>query len=169
MKSKFIETGKIVNIHGLRGEVKVMPWSDSPDFICQFDVIHVLKLKKPYVVEYARVHKNSVLIKFKGIDTPEAANNMRSDIIYLRREDIKLEEGVYFVSDILGMTVKDSSDGRVYGKIIDVHKTGANDVYEIEKDGKSYLIPAIPDVIVSIDIENSVMVISPLEGLFNEN
>ncbi len=94
---------------------------------------------------------------------------MRSDIIYLRREDVKLEEGVYFVSDILGMTVKDSSDGRVYGKIIDVHKTGANDVYEIEKDGKSYLIPAIPDVIVSIDIENSVMVISPLEGLFNEN
>ena len=61
MKNKFIETGKIVNIHGLKGEIKVMPWSDSPDFICQFDVIYVGKLKKPYDVEYARVHKLSLI------------------------------------------------------------------------------------------------------------
>lgn len=169
MDNKFIETGKVVNIHGLRGEIKVMPWSDSPDFICQFDVVYVGKLKKPYDVEYARVHKNTVLMKLKGVDTPETANSMRSDIIYLKREDVNLEEGVYFVSDILGMTVKDSSNGRVYGKITNVHQTGANDVYEIEENGKEYLIPAIPDVIVSIDIENSIMEISPLEGLFNEN
>lgn len=169
MDNKFIETGKVVNIHGLRGEIKVMPWSDSPDFICQFNVVYVGKLRKPYDVEYARVHKNTVLMKLKGVDSPETANSMRSDIIYLKREDINLEDGVYFVSDILGMTVKDSSNGRIYGKITNVHQTGANDVYEIEENGKEYLIPAIPDVIVSIDIENSIMEISPLEGLFNEN
>ena len=90
---EFIETGKIVNIHGLRGEVKIMPWSDDPDFICGFDILYCGKDKKIFEIESARVHKNMVLIKFKGIDTPESANFLRNNIVYIDRNDVELEEG----------------------------------------------------------------------------
>lgn len=95
---EFIETGKIVNIHGLRGEVKIMPWSDDPDFICGFDILYCGKDKKIFEIESARVHKNMVLIKFKGIDTPESANFLRNNIVYIDRNDVELEEGTYFNS-----------------------------------------------------------------------
>ncbi|MGN0621856.1 MAG: ribosome maturation factor RimM [Porcipelethomonas sp.] len=169
MENKYLETGKIVNIHGLKGEVKIMPWSDSPDFICEFDLIYVGKQKKEYEVEFSRVHKNMVLAKLRGVDTPEAANELRNKIVYIDRSEIELEEGVYFINDIIGLTVKDASDGRVYGKITDVLQTGANDVYEIKDGDRTYLVPAIEDVIVSTDIEDGVMTISPLEGLFDED
>ncbi len=169
MESNFLETGKIVNIHGLKGEVKVMPWSDSPDFICEFDRLFVGKKKQEYEIEYARVHKGMVLIKLKGIDSPEAANGLRNSIVYIDRTEVELEEGVYFIKDIIGLTVKDASDGRVYGKVTDVLQTGANDVYEIKDGEKTRLVPAVEDVIVSTDIEGGVMTIRPLEGLFDED
>jgi 16S rRNA processing protein RimM len=169
MGNNLLETGKIVNVHGLKGEVKIMPWSDSPDFICEFDVFYIGREKKPFEVEAARVHKNMVLAKLKGIDTPEAAGELRNKVVYIDRSHIELEEGVYFISDIIGITVKDEETGAVYGKITDVLQTGANDVYEIKNDGKTYLIPAIDDVVISTDLENSVMTIRPLEGLFDED
>ena len=86
---EFIETGKIVNIHGLRGEVKIMPWSDDPDFICGFDILYCGKDKKIFEIESARVHKNMVLIKFKGIDTPESANFLRNNIVYIDKFTLK--------------------------------------------------------------------------------
>lgn len=166
---KMLETGKIVNIHGLKGEVKVMPWSDSPDFICEFDVLYIGKDKKAYEVEGARVHKNMVLLKLKGVDTPEAANNFRNSIVYIDRDDIELEEGVYFIQDLIGLEVKNADTGVLYGEVKDVFQTGANDVYEVKNGDKTYLVPAIEDVIVKTDIENKVILIRPLEGLFDEN
>lgn len=163
---KMLESGKIVNIHGLKGEVKVMPWCDSPDFLCEFDVLYVGKEKKAYEIEGARVHKNMTLIKFKGINTPEAANEMRNRIVYIDREDIELEDGTYFVQDLIGLTVKDADSGEIYGEIKDVLQTGANDVYEIKNGDKTYLVPAIEQVIIETDIDNAVMLIRPLEGLF---
>lgn len=163
---KMLESGKIVNIHGLKGEVKVMPWCDSPDFLCEFDVLYVGKEKKAYEIESARVHKNMTLIKFKGINTPEAANEMRNRIVYIDREDIELEDGTYFVQDLIGLTVKDADSGEIYGEIKDVLQTGANDVYEIKNGDKTYLVPAIEQVIIETDIDNAVMLIRPLEGLF---
>lgn len=166
---EFIETGKIVNIHGLKGEVKVMPWSDVPNFICEFDVLYCGKERKVYEVESARVHKNMVLIKFRGVDSPEAANLLRNSIVYIDRNDIELDEGTYFIQDLIGLTVKDADTGEEYGTVKDVFETGANDVYEVKKGEKTFLVPAIPDVIVNTDIENSLLIIRPLEGLFDEN
>lgn len=166
---KLLESGKIVNIHGLKGEVKVMPWCDYPDFLCEFDILYIGKEKTPYIVESARIHKNMALIKLKDVNTPEEANNLRNSIVYIDRDEIALEEGTYFIQDIIGMTVKDADSGKVYGEIKDVLQTGANDVYEIKSEEKTYLIPAIEQVIIETDIKNSVMLIRPLEGLFDEN
>ena len=166
---EFIETGKIVNIHGLRGEVKVMPWSDDPEFICEFDILYCGKDKKILEIESARVHKNMVLVKFKGIDTPESANLLRNNIVYIDRNDVELEEGTYFIQDLIGLKVIDADTNEEYGTVKDVFQTGANDVYEVKNSEKTVFIPAIPDVIVNTDIENSVLTIRPLEGLFDEN
>ncbi len=166
---EFLETGKIVNIHGLRGDVKIMPWSDDAEFLCEFDVHYCGKDKQAFEVEHARVHKNTVLAKFKGIDTPEAANKLRNSIVYIDRDDIELEEGTYFIADLIGLTVKNADTGEEYGTVKDVFQTGANDVYEVVKDGKACYVPAIPDVIIDTDIENKVLSIRPLEGLFDEN
>lgn len=165
----FLETGKIVNIHGLRGEVKIMPWSDDAEFICEFDVLYCGGDKKAYKVEFSRVHKNTVLAKFKGIDSPEAANKLRNSIVYINRDDIELEEGTYFIADLIGLEVKDADNGKIYGVVKDVFQTGANDVYEVSNDGKSCYIPAIPDVIIETDLEKKLLLIRPLEGLFDEN
>ena len=166
---EFIETAKIVNIHGLRGEVKIMPWSDDPDFFCGFDILYWGKDKKIFEIESARVHKNMVLIKFKGIDTPESANFLRNNIVYIDRNDVELEEGTYFIQDLIGLKVTDADTNEEYGTVRDVFQTGANDVYEVKNGERTVLIPAIPDVIVNTDLENSVLTIRPLEGLFDED
>ncbi len=165
----YLETGKIVNIHGLKGEVKIMPWSDDAEFICEFDVLYCGKDMKAFEVESSRVHKNTVLAKFKGVDTPEAANNLRNSIVYIDRDDIELDEDTYFIADLIGLEVRDVDNNSVYGIVKDVFQTGANDVYEIEKNGKISYVPAIPDVIIETDIENKTLLIRPLEGLFDEN
>lgn len=166
---EFIETGKIVNIHGLQGEVKIMPWSDSPDFLCEFDFFYCGKDKKSLEVESSRVHKNMVLVKFRGIDTPEKANALRNSIVYINRNDVELEDGTYFIQDLIGLSVKDADTGKEYGTVRDIFQTGANDVYEISDGEKKYLVPAIPDVIVLTDIEAGEIIIRPLEGLFDED
>lgn len=165
----FLETGKIVNIHGLKGEVKIMPWSDDAEFICGFDTLYCGKNKEAYKIEFSRIHKNMVLAKFAGIDTPEAANALRNSIIYIDRDDVELDDGTFFIADLIGLTVKDADSGKEYGIVKDIFQTGANDVYEIKKDDKTYYIPAIPDVIINTDIENKTIFIRPLEGLFDEN
>lgn len=166
---KMLESGKIVNIHGIKGEVKVTPWCDYPEFLCEFDNIYLGDEKTPYTVDSARIHKNMALLKLSGINTPEAANALRNKIVYIDRDEIELDEGSYFIQDIIGLDVKDADSGKIYGKISNVIQTGANDVYEIKDKEKTYLVPAIKDVIIETDIENSVMVIRPLEGLFDEN
>ena len=165
----FLETGKIVNIHGLKGEVKIMPWSDDADFICMFDTLYCGKEKKAFEVEYSRVHKNMVLVKFKDINTPESANKLRNSIVFIDRDEIELEEGTFFIADLIGLAVKDADSGEEYGVVKDIFQTGANDVYEVKSGEKSYYIPAIPDVIIETDLENKIIFIRPLEGLFDEN
>ena len=164
---KLLEVGKIVSVFGIKGEVKVQPWCDTPQFMCDFDTLYY-KSATPVVVERSRVQKNMVVMKIKGTDTVEDAQKLRNRVLYIDRDDVELDEGCYFVQDLIGLTVIESKDGKVYGKISDVSETGANDVYHIkDEDGREYLIPAIPDVIDSVDIEGGVMKITALDGLFD--
>lgn len=164
---RFLEIGKIVAVQGLKGEIRVEPWCDSPEFLCEFELLYFNKGETPVTVVRARPHKNIVLMKIEGVDTPEEAQKLRGKILYMDREDVELEEGCYFVQDLIGLEVIDADDNTVYGKLSQVTATGANDVYHIKNGENEYLIPAIPDVIVKTDIENGQLLIRKMEGLFD--
>lgn len=169
MKKEYLEAGKIVNIHGIRGEVKIMPYCDSPELLCEFDRLFLGKSLKEIYIQRSRVQKNMVICKIEGIDTPEQAEKLRNQMLYMHRDDLELDENTYFIQDLIGITVKDADTGEIYGTIDDVLQTGANDVYSIKNGDKNYLVPAIADVVVDTDIDSGVMTIRVLEGLFDED
>lgn len=169
MKKQFIETGKITGTHGIRGEVRVQPWSDSPDFLTSFKFLYLDgKGTRKIAVKAARTHKNMVLMKLDGVDTIEQAEAFRNKIVYINRDDANLPEGSHFIEDLLGCKVYDSQSGNFLGELCDVSKTGANDVWHIKgEDKKEYLVPAIPDVVDSVDVDGGIIKITPLKGIFD--
>lgn len=166
MKKEYLEAGKIVNTHGIRGEVKIMPYTDVPELLCEFERLFIGKDKAEIIIERSRVAKNMVIAKLEGVDTPEQAEKLRNKLLYMHRDDLELDDNTYFIQDLIGIEVKDADTGFVYGKITDVMQTGANDVYVIEGNGREYLVPAIADVVISTDIDANSMTIRALEGLF---
>lgn len=168
MKKQYLEIGQIVNTHGLKGEMRVDPWCDSPEFFCRFKTLY-LKNGDVLTIKQSRPHKNVAVIKVDGIDTIEQADIMRKTILYIDRNDVNLEDGAFFVQDILDCEVVDTDTKRSYGKVTDVIKTGANDVYQVtDENGKDYLIPVIDDVIVSTNTDIGVIEIKPLKGIFDD-
>lgn len=169
MNSSFLEIGKIVSVSGLRGELRVEPWCDSPDFMLQFKKLFFNDGELELKVEKSRVQKSVVILKLLGYDDIDSANTLRGKVLYINRNDVKLEKGTYFIRDLIGLTVIDSADPSIiYGVLSEVSKTGANDVYHIKNGDREYLIPAIPQVIEKTDIENKIMIITPLKGLFDD-
>lgn len=166
MKKEYLEAGKIVTTHGIRGEVKIMPYTDSPELLCEFDRLFIGKDKSELYIERSRVAKNMVIAKIEGVDTVEAAEKYRNKVLFMHRDDLELDEDTYFIQDLIDMEVQDADSGFVYGKITDVLQNGANDVYVIKGD-REYLVPAIPDVVISTDIDSNIMQIRPLDGLFD--
>lgn len=166
MKKQYLEAGKIVTTHGIKGEVKIMPYTDYPELLCEFDRLFLGKNHEEINVERSRVFKNMVIAKLEGYDTPEVAEKLRNKILYMHRDDLELDEDTYFIQDLIGIEVSDADSGFVYGKITDVMQTGANDVYVIQGKDREYLIPAIPEVVITTDIDENIMTIRPLEGLF---
>lgn len=169
MKQRYLECGKIVAAHGLRGDVRVQPWGNDPNELCGFTALFLDKGARQVTVELARVQKNVVLLKIEGVDTVEQAQQLRGKVLYIDRELDTLEEGQYYVQDILGLRVVDADSGKLYGELIDITETGANDVYHVRfADGSVQLVPAIPQVIIGIDIDSGEMKIRPLVGLFDD-
>ncbi len=126
MKQQYLEVGKITNVHGLMGEVRVQPWADSPDFLCRFKTLYVDETHWPIQVERARVHKNMVILKLKDITDVNGALALRNAILYIDRKDADLPEGSFFLADLMGMEVRDAKNGAVLGKIADVLTLPAN-------------------------------------------
>ena len=168
---QFLETAKIVATHGVRGEVRCQYFCDSAEFLCEFDELYLDKKgEKPVLITRAYPHKNVVIMKIDGIDTVEDAQKLIGKTLYMNRDDVELDEDVYFIQDIIGLTVKDIDSGEVYGKISDVYQNGATDVYSIKKEnGTELMFPYIDEVVKKIDIEAGEMLIKPLEGLFDED
>ena len=170
MKKDFLETGEIVGTHGVRGEMRVNPWCDSPAFLKKFKKLYLdEKGEKSLDIKSAREHGNVALITAEGIDTVEKAQAMRGKVLYIKRDDARIPKGNYFIAELIDCTVYDADDESVvYGIITDVSMTGANDVWHIEKDGKEYLIPAIKDVVIDVDVEEGVIKIRPMKGIFDD-
>ncbi len=168
MKKQFLDTGKIVGTHGIRGEVRIEPWCDNPQFLCGFDRLYLDENGRDFIEVKSRPHKNIVLSKIKGIDTIEQAERMRGKLVYINRDDIELEDGANFVQDLIGLEVRDVETDEFYGVLTDVLRTGANDVYEISQNGKKYLAPVIDDVVKEINIDLGYVKISPMKGIFDD-
>lgn len=168
MLKQYLEVGKIVGTHGLNGEMRVECWCDSPEFLCYFKNLYFDEGKQKLKVK-SRPHKNIALVKIQDINSIEQADMLRGKVLYINRDDVRFEEGVHFVQDLLSCEVKDADTAEVYGKITDVLYTGANDVYEItNEEGKKFLIPVIDDVVVNKDVENGIVEIKPMKGLFDD-
>lgn len=164
---ELLECGKIVSTHGVRGEIKINPWCDGPDFLCEFEELY-LKDGRALKLERARVHKNCVIAKVEGIDSIESAMPYINAVVYLDKEDVELPDGTYFIADLIGLSVVDYDTKQIYGEITDVIQTGANDVYTVTSERGETLIPAIPDVVIETDLEAGELRIRPLEGLFSD-
>ena len=158
MRLQFVEAGEIVNTHGLRGEMKVLPWLDSPEDLCDFERCRING--KEYTLEVCRVQKTCNLLKVEGIDTVEAAQAMRGKTVELYREDI--DDEVIFAAELIGMNV--FCDGQQIGKITDVLDYPGNKVYVV-KGEHTYMIPAVKEFILRTDMEAGGMEVKLLEGM----
>ena len=157
MKLQFVEAGEIVTTHGVRGGVKVLPWLDCPEMLCEFERCRLDGCE--YTVEACRVQKNCNLLKLQGVDTMEDAQKLRGKTVELYREDI--DDEVIFAAELVGVEVY--TDGQQIGKITEVLDYPGNSVYVID-EGK-YMIPAVKEFILSTDLEKNEMQVKLIEGM----
>ena len=170
MLNKFLEAGKIVGTHGLKGELRLEPWCDSAEVLAKIKTLYWDKAgAQPVKIVSSRPHKTLLLITIEGIDSATQGDTLRNKMVYLDRNDVKLPKGRYFIQDMIGLSVCDADSGICYGELTDVLRTGANDVYQVTaSDKKNYLIPAIPDVLTDINITDRKMLIRPMKGIFDD-
>ena len=163
--NKLIEIGKITNTHGLKGELKVVATIDSPDCFARSKEVFIDNVC--YKIKSFRAHMQFYLIVLDGVDGIDTAEAFKNKLIYAELESIKLPKGTYLIEDMLGLSVTDVDTGEEYGVLTQVYKTGANDVYEVKNQSKTYLIPAIKQCIIETDIKNKTLKIRPLPGLMD--
>ena len=158
MKLPFIEAGEIVNTHGVRGEVKLLPWLDGPESMCAF---HRCRIgKQDYSILSCRVQNTCNLMRLEGVDTMEKAQALRGKTVEIYREDV--EDGVIFAAELIGMQVY--SQGNLIGELTQVLDYPGNQVYVV-KGEREYMIPAVKAFILSTDLEKNEMQVTLLEGM----
>ncbi|MBR6573240.1 MAG: 16S rRNA processing protein RimM [Clostridia bacterium] len=169
MKKEFLSVGKIVGTHGVRGMVRIQPWCDTPEFLCSFKTVYLdenggnkLQLITP------KPHGNVVISTIKNVNSIDDAEKLRNKIIYIKRDDAKLEDDQYFIEELIGCEAIDVDTNELLGIVSDVSQTGANDVWHIKKNDKEYLIPCIDEVVISVDIQNNKVIIKQMKGLFDD-
>lgn len=165
---QYLEIGKVNNTHGIKGEVKLAMWCDDISYIKQLKYIYLDdKGRDRLTLLSARQQKNLAILKFEEITSIELAENLKNKILYCNRDDAEIEEDSYYLADIIGCIVKDIDTDCEYGKIVDVMNYGAGDIYDIKNGTKHSLIPAIDDVVKSVDVQNGVVLIKNMKGLFD--
>ena len=161
MNSNYLECGKIVNTHGIRGEVKIVPWADSPEFLCGLPALYIDG--KAMALRSARVHKGNVIALLEGVEDVNAAMALKGRDVFIRRSDARLPKGAFFLQDIIGASVVDEQ-GREIGTLTDVMETPASHVYVV-KGETEHLIPAVPEFVMSTDVENGIITVHLIEGM----
>lgn len=162
MEQEFLEAGQIVNTHGIQGEVKLQPWVDSPAFLLDFPTLYVDGEGKK--VAGARVHKNMLLVRFQGVDDVNAAMRLKGKTVYLARKDAKLEPGRFFLADLIGLAVKTEA-GDVVGTLTEVMTPPAQNIYVVEGEDGTHMIPAVPEFVKKVDIPGGVVTVALIEGM----
>ncbi len=160
---KQLEIGKVCNVHGLRGAVKVIPWTDYPEVFEEIE--SVIVNGKEYGISSVQYQKANVILKLKGIDSVSDAENLRDVVLKCDRKQLEeLEEGTYYVADLVGCRVFENE--QLLGELTYVMPNAGADVYEIRsEDNKTIYLPAVRENILSVDIENKIIKVKLPEGL----
>ena len=162
MKAEYLEVGKILNTHGVRGELKVQPWLDTPLLFQQLKTLSVNG--QSYPIRSVRLQAPNVLVTLEGIRSIDAALPLKGRVASARREEIPLEEGRHFVADLIGLQAKDADTGAIIGTVTDISEYPAHDVYVVEGE-KTYLIPDVPAFVKEINEAEGFISFALLEGL----
>ena len=157
---RYIECGKIINTHGCHGGVKIESWCNTPYdlaalvrvFVLENDSYRKIKVKK------SSVFKQFVIADLDGINDMDTAMSMKNTVIYADREDFALEDGEYFIADMIGVDVIDSESGKICGKVTDIINRGASDIYVVDTPNGERMIPAVDEFIIKADINEGVFV-----------
>ena len=160
MKNRYLEAGEIVGTHGIRGEVKINPWADGPEFLLEFEELYLDG--RPYEVESSRVHKSVVLVKLRGVDTVDKAQALRGRVVSINREGLELEEGAVFIADLIGLPVY-AGDEEI-GKLADVLIMPGNDVYVV-RGAHEYMIPAVREFLEEVNVDAGFIRVKLIEGM----
>lgn len=163
MKHPFLEAGQIVNTHGIQGEVKIVPWCDSPEFLCGFDTLYIDGT--PVKVRAARAHKGNVLARLEGVDDVNAAMRLKNKVVSIDRSGVELPDGRHFIADLMGLTVIDDDTGAELGVIADVLTPPAHEVYVVKGGEKSYMIPAVDAFLRGTSVEEGWVRVHLIEGM----
>ena len=168
MKQEYFEIGQIVNTFGIKGFVKINPFTDDLERFEELKSVFVVKNKEliEMQIEEVKFHKHLVLVKFKGIEDINMAEKYKGCYIKIKRENArKLPEGTYFIADLIGIKVYDE-DGNLLGKVDDIYNNKSTDIYVIKDDlGKQILLPSTKEVIKQIDVDEEKMVVHLIDGL----
>lgn len=170
---KYIEIGKIVNTHGVKGTVKVEPWCDSPAVLAAMKTVYFAPPKSGEAFSACRILKGSVqkdrvLLTLEGVSDIDAALALKNTLIYADRDDIPCKEGAFLIDDLKGLPVIDERDGRRYGTLHDVIQGVGNDLYEVTTENGTVLVPAVKEFIRRIDLTSGIF-IAPIRGMFDED
>ena len=184
MRSKFLEAGQIVNTHGIHGEIKILPWADSPDFLICLDQLYIEGA--PVKLLSARVHKGCVVAALDGVNSVDDAAKLKNKIVHIDRDVVQLEEGRHFIADLVGLRAINAETGEELGTVCDILSIPANDVYVIRRPGspgegdaggaaapkhsgsqapQETLVPAVPEFIVETNIDEGYVKLRLIEGM----
>ena len=166
----YLEAGQFVTTHGVVGELKLYPWADGPEFIAQLPRLYPAPQGgAPLEIERVRAHKGMCIIKLRGVDDMDAARAQVGRVYYLAKADARLPKGRFFIDDLLDCEVVDAETGRVYGRLTNVDRPAAQDIYTVtDTAGGEHMLPAVPEFVKNIDIEARKILVTPIEGMFTE-
>jgi len=160
-KLQYLEAGEIVNTHGIRGEVQIVPWADDAEFLRKFKTFYIDN--KPVRVERSIVHKRRLIAKLEGIDDINAAMPLKGKVIFIDRADAKLPKGRFFIQDILGARVV-TETGESVGVLADVMDLPQGQVYVVRGETE-HLIPAVPEFVRNVDVDGGAVTVRLIEGM----
>lgn len=161
MNQAYLEAGKIVNTHGIKGEVKIEPWADSPEFLRKFKTLYING--EAIKVCSARVHGAFVIAMLEGVEDINAAMALKNKVVSINRKDARLPKGRFFIADIIGAKVVDEN-GVELGVLTEVMERPAHDIYVV-KGEREILIPAVPEFVLNTDVKNSIITVHLIEGM----
>ena len=167
-KKNYLECGKIVNTHGIKGALKLESWCNTPEDLADLERLFISQPggMKEYKVEHASVFKQFVIVQLEGINDIDMALTYKKKTVYASRNDFELEDGDYFIADIIGLEVIDANSGHVYGKLKDVINRGASDIYVVNTADGERMMPAVDEFVKEVNLEKGIF-ITPIEGMFD--